>query len=168
MSNIEINDWDGVDAAVRRMGEIDIAVERINGKAQEEINDVKERAKERMAPLCSERKQLETQVQAFCEARKDEFSKRRTRRLTYGEIGYRLVRSVSIPRAKDKVASLLKSLRAYGLGDECIQVEEKPKRDAIESLDDSTIAKLGLKRTVKDSFRVVPDMDAVEGFKEVA
>lgn len=165
MAKKRLNNWDEVDDAIRRMGELDIALERIQGEATMRINQIREEAKQKSAPLNSERKELEKAVQAFCESHKDEFSKKRSKVFNYGTIGYRLVRSVPIPKDKDKVAALLKSLKAFGLTD-CIKVEEKPDRDKIAEQDDATIAKLGLKRTVKDSFRVQPDVERIQDTEE--
>lgn len=161
MTKLAFATWDDVDQALRRLGEIEAAVDRINGDALVRINEVKEEAKTRAVDLTKEKFALEKAVQAFCEERKAEFAKVRHKKLTFGEIGYRLVRSVPVPRAKDKVAALLKALRAFGC-QECIQVEEKPIREQIEKLDDATIAKLGLKRSVADSFRIVPDTTAIQ------
>jgi len=158
--------WNDVDEAIKRMGELDIAMERIQGDATIRINEVKNEAKRKAAPLSEERKKLEKAVQAFCEAHKDEFAKRRSKALNFGTIGYRLVRSVAVPRDKDKVAALIKSLKAFGLQG-CIKIEEKPDRDKIAEQDDATIAKLGLKRTVKDNFRVQPDMERIQDTAEV-
>jgi len=156
-----LKSWDDVDEAVRRMGELDIALERIQGEATVRINEIKDEAKRKSAPLSKERKDLEKQVQAFCESSKSEFAKKRSKVLNFGTIGYRLVRSVPVPRDKDKVAALVKSLKAFGLTD-CVKVEEKPDRDKIAEQDDATIAKLGLKRTVKDNFRVLPDVERIQ------
>lgn len=161
-----MQNWDDVDEAVRRMGELDIALERIHGEATMRINEIKDEAKRKSAPLSDERKKLEKAVQEFCETNKSEFAKKRSKILNFGTIGYRLVRSVAMPRDKDKVAALLRSLKAFGL-QECIKVEERPDRDAIAEQDDSTIAKLGLKRTVKDNFRVIPDVERIQGTVEV-
>jgi len=156
-----IASWEDVDQALRRMGEIDIAVERANGDALLRINTIRAEAKSRTDGLGAERTALRRAVEAFCEERKDEFSRTRTRKMTFGEVGYRLVRSVSVPRAKDKVAALLKALRAYGCT-ECIQTEEKPLKEKLERLDDGLLAKLGLRRRVEDSFRVEPDTTAIQ------
>jgi len=164
---MQLETWDDVDNAVRRMGELDIALERIQGDLQLSINTLKDQAKARSLPFIDERKALEKQVQLYCEERKDEFVKKRSRVLTYGTIGYRLVRSVSLPRVKDKVAALLKALKAYGL-QECIRVEETPLRERIEELDEATIAKLGLRRTVTDSFRIQPDLERLADVTEAA
>ena len=159
--------WEEVDAAIRRMGEIDIACERINGEAVLKINDIKQEAKQRTAGLAAERRALEKAVETFCAARKSEFAKKRSKTLTFGAIGYRIVTKVPLPKDKGKVAALVSALKAFDLLD-CIKIKEAPDRERIAELDEATIAKLGLSRTVKDSFRIVPDIEAIQNSCDAA
>ena len=159
---IEVNSWDSVDEALRRMAEIDIEVSEIDGTQTIEINKIKESCKALAKDIKTERKELGKRVTAFCDANKAEFAKKRSKELNYGKIGYRLVRSVSIPRAKDKIESLITSLKAFGLSS-CVLVEEKVDRDEIKNLDDGDIVKLGLTKIVKDSFRIEPKIEKVVG-----
>jgi len=41
-------------------------------------------------------------------------------------------------------------------------VEEKIDREQVAALDDGTIAKLGLKKSVKDSFRIQPNLEKIQ------
>ncbi|EDO8997527.1 host-nuclease inhibitor protein Gam, partial [Campylobacter coli] len=76
-------------------------------------------------------------------------------------IGYRLSKSVSLPRVKEKFDNLIKALKSYGLND-CITYKEELNKDAIVELDDTTLVKLGLKRVVKDNFRIEPKIESLE------
>lgn len=165
MNHTNVDNWDEVDSALKRMGEIDIALEEIKGDATLQINKIKDEAKKSAAPLESERKHIEKVIKLFAENRKDEFSKKRSRELNFGTVGYRLVKSVSIPRDKEKVSALLKSLKSYGLST-CIKFEEKPDKDKISELADDTIVKLGLKRTVKDNFRINPRLEKIQSTED--
>ena len=69
---------------------------------------------------------------------------------------------MSLPRIKAKVESLLKAIKSYGLAKECIIYEEKPNKDALAELKDEDLVKLGLTRTIKDSFRIVPKIESLE------
>ena len=158
---MNVNTWNEVDIALKRMGEIDIATAKTAGEATLKINEIKEKAKSENAGLDSERKHLEKIVTLFCESKKDEFAKKRSKEFNFGTVGFRTVKNVSIPRDKAKLAALIKSLKSYGLS-ECIAYEEKPNKDKIAELADESIVKLGLKRTVKDSFRVVPKIEKIE------
>ena len=58
-----------------------------------------------------------------------------------------------MPRIKEKVEKLIKALKSYKL-EECITYEETINKDAIVELGDAELVKLGLKRVVKDNFRI--------------
>ena len=125
-----------------------------------ELSPVKETAKKEGDGLVIEKKYLEKTVTLFCDANKAEFAKKRSKEFNFGTVGFRTVKNVSIPRDKTKTAALLKSLKAFGLSD-CIAYEEKADKEKINELADETIVKLGLKRTVKDSFRIVPALEKI-------
>ncbi|ENI2073696.1 host-nuclease inhibitor Gam family protein, partial [Campylobacter coli] len=70
-------------------------------------------------------------------------------------------KSVSLPRVKEKFDNLIKALKSYGLN-ECITYKEELNKDAIAELEDTTLVKLGLKRVVKDNFRIEPKIESLE------
>lgn len=162
-----ITTWDEVDGAIRRMGEIDMELEEIGNRMQLRTNEIKEKAKKDASGLRSEQKDLEKLITLFCNTKKSEFAEKRSRVLNFGTVGFRIVKSVSIPKDKSKVAALIDAIKAYGLA-ACIKHEEKPDKDAIEALGDDVIAKLGLKRSVKDSFRIQPNREVIKDLKESA
>ena len=159
--NRQVENWEDADQALRRMGEIIIALEEVNGELTLKVNKLKENAKQGAAGLESERKYLEEQITHFCESQKAEFAKKRSRTLNFGLIGFRVTTSVSIPRDKSKLADLIAALKHLHL-ERCINMEEKVNRDQIGTLDESSIAKLGLKKTVKDSFRIQPNLEKIQ------
>ncbi len=156
-----INSWDDVDNALRRIAEIDIEKSQIDGDTTLKINKIREEAKAISQEIDNDKKQLEKAIELFCEANKAEFASRRSRVLNFGTIGYRLVKSVSIPRTRERVEALLRSLKAYGY-QSCIVYEERPDRDEIAELDDSVLVKLGLRKTVRDSFRIQPNIEKIQ------
>jgi len=156
-----VSTWEEVDSTLKRLCELDIALADIDGEATIKMNEIKDEARVKAQPLQTERDYLAKLVEAFCEGRKDEFADKRSRELNFGTVGYRLVKSVPLPRNKDKVESLIKSLKAFGLVD-CIVFKEEVDKNKIAELDDASIVKLGLKRTVKDSFRIQPKIEAIQ------
>jgi len=161
MAEIVIESWDDVDKNIRRLGEIDIITAKINGDITLEINALKEKAKKEASGLIIEHKHLESLITLFCENKKSEFAKKRTVTLNFGIVGFRTVKNVSIPRDKTKINALLESLKAFGLND-CISFIEKADKEKINELADESIVKLGLKRVVRDSFRIVPEIEKIQ------
>lgn len=158
---MQVNSWEDVDIALKKLGELEIQSANICGEATLEINKIKEEAKNKASGLETEKKALEKLITLFCESNKSEFAKKRSREFNFGTVGFRTVKNVSIPRDKSKIAALIKSLKAFKLSD-CIAYEEKANKDKINELEDETIVKLGLKRTVKDSFRIVPAIEKIQ------
>jgi len=163
--NQKVENWEDADGAIKRMGEIDIALAEINGELTLRVNELKDRAKKNAIGLESERKYLEDQITHYCEQQKTEFAKKRSRNLNFGTIGFRVTTSVPIPRDKAKLADLLGVLKRLKLG-ACIKTEEKIDREQLAGLEDTTIAKLGLKKRVRDSFRIQPNLEKIQDLVE--
>lgn len=158
---MEINNYENVNEALKRIAELSVGIERINGEVTLECNRIKESRSAEIDKLSNEKKYLEQCITSFCEENKADFAEKRSKDFTFGTIGYRLVKSVSLPRVREKIDKLLLSLKSYGCND-CIKYEESIDKDAVCELEDSTLVKLGLKRVVKDNFRIVPKIESLE------
>lgn len=158
---MKIESFSDIDAALKRVCELSVGIEKINGEVTLECNRIKESRKNEIERLGNEKQFIEQQITLFCEENKHEFVDKRSKEFTFGEIGYRISKSVSIPRIKAKVEALLSAIKAYGLAKECITYEEKPNKEALAELDDSDLARLGIKRVVKDNFRIVPKIESL-------
>ena len=157
----EIKNWDDVDVVLKNLASLEVKRAEIEGELNERINELKNGAKERVAPILEQIKHLTKLIELFASSQKQEFAKKRTKELTFGKVGFRLVTSVAIPRDKAKVEALLKSIKAYGLND-CISFVEKPDKERLKELDDTTLVKLGLEKKVKDSFRIEPFLEKIK------
>ena len=158
---MELKTWEDVDDMLKEIALAEVKKAEIEGGLTQEIAKLKQKAKEKAQPIVQRIKELSKAIEAFATSRKEEFAKRRTRELNFGKVGFRIVKSVPVPRDKEKNKALLKSLKAYGLS-ECIVYEEKPNRDKLVELDDAMLAKLGLQRKVQDKFRVEPYLEKVK------
>nr|DAT72033.1 MAG TPA: hypothetical protein [Caudoviricetes sp.] len=150
---MEIKTFTDVDSALKRICELEVALADINGEITLKCNEIKDAHKAQVEKLDNEKKYIESQITAFCEENKAEFAEKRSKEFTFGKIGYKLSKSVSLPRIKEKVEKLIKALKSYKL-EECITYEETINKDAIVELGDAELVKLGLKRVVKDNFRI--------------
>ena len=158
---MEIKNYEDVNTTLKRIAELSVGIERINGEVTLECNRIKESRSAEIDKLSNEKKYLEQCITSFCEENKADFAEKRSKDFTFGTIGYRLVKSVSLPRVREKLDKLLLALKSYGCND-CIKYEESIDKDAVCELDDSTLVKLGLKRVIKDNFRIVPKIESLE------
>lgn len=158
---MEIKNYEDVNLTLKRLAELSVALEKINGEVTLECNRIKESRASEVERLNNEKKYLEQCIAVFCEDNKGDFAEKRSKEFTFGTIGYKLTKSVTLPRIKEKVEKLLVALKSYGCT-KCIKYEETIDKDEIVELDDSTLVKLGLKRTIKDNFRIVPKIESLE------
>lgn len=158
---MEIKNYEDVNLTLKRLAELSVALEKINGEVTLECNRIKESRASEVERINNEKKYLEQCIANFCEDNKGDFAEKRSKEFTFGTIGYKLTKSVTLPRIKEKVEKLLVALKSYGCT-KCIKYEETIDKDEIVELDDSTLVKLGLKRTIKDNFRIVPKIESLE------
>ncbi len=115
------------------MAELSVKIEKINGEVTLAYNEIKEARAGEIKVLSDELKYIEQCITTFCENNKYEFAEKRSKEFTFGKIGYRLSKSVSLPRVKEKFDNLIKALKSYGL-----------------------------KGVVKDNFRIEPKIESLE------
>jgi len=155
----EYRDWQDVDNALRRMGEIDIKLGDLEGKMTLKINEIREEFDTKAEGLKAERKKLEAEITAFVEIRKDEFLKTRSRELTFGVVAYRLVTKVVI-RSKAACIAALKALNLAAY----IRYTEEPDKEALSGLDVGTLAKVGASLKTEDKLRIEPKLEKIADY----
>lgn len=158
---MQITNYNDIDNVLKRICECEIAIANIEGDVTLQCNEIKDSFKPKITELENERNYLQQCITNFCEAHKADFVEKRSKDFVFGTIGYRLSKSVSLPRVKAKVESLVNAIKKFGLKD-CLIYEEKPNKDALAELDDSSLVKLGLTRVVKDNFRIEPKIESLE------
>ncbi|WP_334083920.1 host-nuclease inhibitor Gam family protein [Helicobacter typhlonius] len=159
-----IQDYESVDKALKRLCELEVKITHIEGEVTLACNKIKEEYKPQVESLNNEANFIRAEIESFCESHKADFADKRSKELVFGTIGYRLSKSVNVPRVKSKVESLIAAIKSFGLRD-CLIYEEKPNKEAIAELDEGSLVKLGLKRVVKDNFRIEPKIEALNNNK---
>ena len=152
-----LSNWDEVDLRLRRIGEIQIALEKIEGDMTLRINDIRQDYEESAETFKSERRDLEEAITSFSELHKDEFTKTRSKDLTFGLVAYRVVRKIMI-RSNEACVAALQALKLY----QYIRVTEEPDKEAMADLEDNQLAKVGAKRKVEDKFRIEPNIERIK------
>lgn len=149
--------WEEVDQSLRRMGEIEIAYNKINGEMTLKINEIKEEAAARANGIMAERAALEKAITVFCEQHKHEFIKARSVELTFGLVAYRVSKSIYIKSKSACVAALkVLGLTSY------IKTMEEPDKEALDGLENIVLAKIGVTRKIEDKLRIEPDLEKLK------
>lgn len=156
-----IQNFEDVNLALKKVAELSVKLSKINGEVTLACNELKEKRSGEIKILSDELAYVEQCITTFCENNKHEFAEKRSKEFTFGKIGYRLSKSVSLPRVKEKLDNLIKAFKSYGLND-CITYKEELNKEAIVELEDSTLVKLGFKRVTKDNFRIEPKIESLE------
>lgn len=130
--------WEDVDRALKAIGEIDRELAIIEADQNETIDRAKAEAKAQAKPFQDRKAGLETAMKEFCEANRAEFLKQKTKRLTFGSVGFRLSSKVVIR----KLGDTLQALKDFKLL-HCIRTREEPDKEAMKALDTETLAAVG-------------------------
>lgn len=149
--------WENVDTLLRRMGEIDISISKIEGDMTLKINEIKADADKKSESLRKEYDEIEEAITQFCEEHKQEFTKQRSKELTFGLVAYRVVTKIAI-KSKEACLAAMHALKL----DSYIRVVEEPDKLAMEGLDDAVLAKVGAKRKTEDKLRIEPNLERLK------
>ncbi len=158
--NIKVSnckDWSEVDSALRRMGEIDIRLQKLEGEMTLKLNEIRAEYDTKAEGLKTERKGIEDNIALFADAHKEEFAKVRSKDLTFGVVAFRVVSKVVM---KSKAATLA-AMKALGLN-QYIRITEEPDKEAMSGLDAGTLAKVGASLKTEDKLRIEPNIERIK------
>ena len=145
MSEIKsFENWQDIDRAIRKIGELQIQIEAATGKLTERTNELKAATQAEIAPLEAEKKQLTTLVEGYCFEHKAAFAEKRSKELTFGNIGFRITHKMPWPRAAKKRQDLLSNIKNLGLSD-CIRREEVVDKEKVSQLEPGYIGETRIK-----------------------
>ena len=145
--------WDEADEKIRRLGEISIEKEKLEGTLQTKINELKASYTAQAGLLAAEAKEIEKDITRFCESHKDEFLKTRNKKLNFGTISYRLAERVVYASAE----GVIKAIKTLNL-DYVLRIKEDIDKEKVKTLDANTLTKIGVSIVKEDKISIDPDM----------
>ncbi len=92
-----LKSWEDVNDALRQIAEAQIAVGDIESDMQKQIIGAQKVAEEQCKPYKDSIARLEREIKTFVTDHRDEMGKAKSMTLTFGEVGFRLSTSVSLP-----------------------------------------------------------------------
>ena len=137
-----LHSWEDVNDALRQIAEAQIALGEIQSDMQKQILGAQKVAEEQSKPLNDNVAKLEREIKSFVTDHRDEMGKTKSMVLTFGEVGFRLSTSVSLPRAKEKLEEIIRRLKSRQMTD-CIVVEEKISKEALKKYGEDTVNAVG-------------------------
>ena len=159
-----LHSWEDVNDALRQIAEAQIALGEIQSDMQKQILGAQKVAEEQSKPLNDNVAKLEREIKSFVTDHRDEMGKTKSMVLTFGEVGFRLSTSVSLPRAKEKLEEILRRLKSRQMTD-CIGVEEKVSKEALKKYGEDTVNAVGATWKQSDVFGYEVNIAKLEQIK---
>lgn len=159
-----LHSWEGVNDALRQIAEAQIALGEIQSDMQKQILGAQKVAEEQSKPLNDNVAKLEREIKSFVTDHRDEMGKTKSVVLTFGEVGFRLSTSVSLPRAKEKLEEIIRRLKSRQMTD-CIVVEEKVSKEALKKYGEDTVNAVGATWKQSDVFGYEVNIAKLEQIK---
>lgn len=146
-----IKSWEEVDQALKESAQEQIALGDIEAELNRQIIGAKTVAEQESKPHADRISKLERDIKDFVEDHRSDLGKAKSKAMNFGEVGYRQSTTVSIPREKEKVAEIIRRLKARQMTD-CIITEEKISKDALKKYGKDTVNAVGATWKQKDAF----------------
>ena len=159
-----LHSWEDVNDALRQIAEAQIALGEIQSDMQKQILGAQKVAEEQSKPLNDNVAKLEREIKSFVTDHRDEMGKTKSVSLTFGEVGFRLSTSVSLPRAKEKLEEIIRRLKSRQMTD-CIVVEEKVSKEALKKYGEDTVNAVGATWKQSDVFGYEVNIAKLEQIK---
>ena len=159
-----LHSWEDVNDALRQIAEAQIALGEIQSDMQKQILGAQKVAEEQSKPLNDNVAKLEREIKSFVTDHRDEMGKTKSMVLTFGEVGFRLSTSVSLPRAKEKLEEIIRRLNSRQMTD-CIVVEEKVSKEALKKYGEDTVNAVGATWKQSDVFGYEVNIAKLEQIK---
>ena len=159
-----LHSWEDVNDALRQIAEAQIALGEIQSDMQKQILGAQKVAEEQSKPLNDNVAKLEREIKSFVTDHRDEMGKTKSMVLTFGEVGFRLSTSVSLPRAKEKLEEIIRRLKSRQMTD-CFVVEEKVSKEALKKYGEDTVNAVGATWKQSDVFGYEVNIAKLEQIK---
>lgn len=147
--------WEEVNSAMKELGELNIQKQKLEGEQTVKINKIKAETLKKAGIIKTQISEIEKNIERFAMQNKSEFLKTRNKKLTFGVVSFRLVKSV-VCTCKDEA---IKALKALNL-DFCIRSKEELDKDEclkFAESDEKTLLKAGISIKAEDKVKIEPD-----------
>ena len=144
--------WAEVDNALKELGELNIQKTALEGEQTVKINTIKKEILEKTGNLQTKIKEIEKNIERFAEQNKSEFLKTRNKKLTFGTVSFRLVKSVVCACKEEGI----KALKALNL-DFCLRLKEEIDKDKCLEVDEKLLLKAGITVKTEDKVKIEPN-----------
>lgn len=145
--------WNEIDQQMRKIGELEIKKSKLEGEMNIKVNEIKNQYDTQSKQISEEIKTIKNEITRYCEQKKDEFLDKRSKKLTFGTVAYRISESVNF---LNEESSIIKSLMSLNY-DFCLRTKTEIDKEQVKTLDNNILAKIGVAIVKKDKLTIEPD-----------
>ena len=146
--------WQEVDDAMKVLGEKSVALTKLEGEQTVQINEIKSKTLKKAGDLKNDITLIQKNIERFADAHKSEFLQKRTKKLNYGTISYRIVKKVVCSDVDDAI----KCLRALNM-DFCIRTKMELDKDVLIEQDEKLLQKANISIKTEDKIKIEPNFE---------
>lgn len=158
----DLSSWDDVNLSLAEIGELQRSIEAIGADMQQTIDDAKLAAKIAIEPHQKRIAYLENQMKMFTNNHVVELGKKKTMFLSFGKLGFRRSTSVILPKDKNKLAEIVRKLKAHGMKDCLVPQPEKINKTKLKKYPETKIRAVGATYEDGDTFWFEVDKEKLE------
>lgn len=144
--------WDEVNEAMKRLAELNIQKKTLENEQNRQIDEIKKATSLKADEVIKEIKSVEKDIMRFAEQNRAEFTKKRTKVLTFGKIAFRYTKSVWC----GNVPAAVKALKSYAL-EKYLRIKEELNKELLLEADPMILGKCGIIIKAEDKICVEPD-----------
>lgn len=145
--------WEEINQAMKTLGQLNIKKNKLEGEQTIKINEVKEATALKAGELINNIKEIEKEIARFTQQNKNEFIKKRHKKLAFGTVSFKITKSVSC----ECVADAIKALKSLNL-DFCIRCNEELNKDEIKEIsDEMMLSRAGITIKKTDKLTIEPN-----------
>lgn len=169
MSRTKIKDkpvfksWEDVDSALKEIAEAELDLVDIEGEMNKQLQGVKLTAAQEAKIIQTRISAIGKDIKAFVEEHRDELDGK-TKKLNFGKTGFRMSTKVMLPKAKEKLAVIIKSLKALKMSD-CIVTTETINKDVLKKYTEDEIIRVGATLKKEDTFWYETDREKLQALQ---
>lgn len=151
-----LGSWEEVNTALKAIAQANNELQVIGSSMNMQIDALKEASDKMALPYKEEIKKQELMIKEFVQENRAEM-KGKSRKMTFGTVGFRMSTKLSLPKELKKVIA---ALRKFDMED-CIILKESVNKDILKTYEEKDILKVGGSLKKEDTFYYEVDQSAV-------
>lgn len=155
--------WEDIDTALKDIAEAELDLLDIEGEMNKQIQGIKLTAAQEAKPIQDRIASIGKDIKTFVEENRGELDGK-TKTLNFGKTGFRLSTKVVLPKAKDKLEAIIKSLKARKMLD-CIATTETINKDVLKKYTEDEILRVGASLKKEDTFWYETDREKLQALQ---